>query len=74
MRETTMIADREQLLRDPQPGTAAAAARDFGIDLTLTIEHLRLSPEQRIRRLDSLREGIRKIKAALRPVTTHDRD
>jgi hypothetical protein len=38
----------EELLLDPKPGTAAAAARDFGVDLTLTVQNLRLSPEERI--------------------------
>jgi len=38
--------DREMLLIDPKPGTAAAAARDFGIDLSVTVGNLRLTPEQ----------------------------
>lgn len=56
------INDREELLRNPKPGTAAAAARDFGIDLTLVIENLRLTPEDRIRRMDAFVEGIAYIK------------
>ncbi len=47
---------REMLLIDPKPGTAAAAARDFGIDLSLTVSNLRLTPADRIRKLDELRE------------------
>src|SRR5437762_11749544 len=54
---------KEQLLYDPQPGTAAAAARDFGVDLTLTIENLRLSFEDRIRRNDDFVDAIRAIHA-----------
>ena len=54
--------DREELLRNPKPGTAAAAARDFGIALTLVIENLRLTPEERIRRMDAFVEGIAYIK------------
>jgi hypothetical protein len=54
---------KEQLLYDPQPGTAAAAARDFGIDLTLTIQNLRLSAEERIRRNDDFVDAIRQIQA-----------
>ena len=46
--------DREMLLIDPKPGTAAAAARDFGIDLSLTVSNLRLTPEERIRKLDEV--------------------
>jgi hypothetical protein len=41
-----------EFLLNPKPGTAAAAAREFGIDLTLTVQNLRLSFEDRIRRND----------------------
>jgi hypothetical protein len=41
--------EREQFLSDPPLGSACAAARDFGIDLTLIIKQLRLTPEERIR-------------------------
>jgi hypothetical protein len=51
-----IYTEREMLLIDPKPGTAAAAARDFGIDLSLTVSNLRLKPEERIRKLDELRE------------------
>ncbi len=57
---------REELLLNPKPGTAAAAARDFGIDLTLTVVNLRLTPEERIRRLDDFVDGIKQIQANLR--------
>ena len=56
-----MTMDHEELRRNPRPGTAATAAREFGIDLTLTIANLRLSPEDRIRSLDSFRDGIRSL-------------
>ena len=59
-------ASREDLLLNPQTGTAAAAARDFGIDLTLTVQNLRLTPEERIRRLDDFVDGLKHIKANLR--------
>ena len=57
---------REDLLLNPKPGTAAAAARDFGIDLTLTVMNLRLTPEERIRRLDDFVDGIKQIQDNLR--------
>ena len=47
--------DLEMLLIDPKPGTAAAAARDFGIDLSLTVSNLRLTTEERVRKLDEVR-------------------
>ncbi len=59
---------REQLLREPKSGSACAAAREFGIDLTLTIEQLRLTPEERLRKLGEFREGIRNILASARVV------
>jgi len=68
---------REELLLNPKPGTAAAAARDFGIDLTLTIQNLRLTPEERIRRLDDFVDGLKQIQSNLRwvkkfPANTRD--
>ena len=54
--DKVVYTEREMLLIDPKPGTAAAAARDFGIDLSLTVSNLRLTPEERIRRLDELRD------------------
>ena len=54
--DKVVYTEREMSLIDPKPGTAAAAARDFGIDLSLTVSNLRLTPEERIRRLDELRD------------------
>jgi hypothetical protein len=54
--DKVIYTEREMLLIDPKPGTAAAAARDFGIDLSQTVSNLRLTPEERIRKLDELRE------------------
>lgn len=41
----------EERLRNPPPDSAIARARDFGIDLTLLIERLQLTPEERVLRL-----------------------
>jgi len=61
-----MRADIEDYFLNPPPGSAAARAVEFGIDLTLTLEHLRLTPEQRVRKLDNFIEGVAKLKASLR--------
>ena len=61
-----------ELLLSPEPGTAAAAARDFGIDLTLTIQNLRLTPEERVRRLDSFIEDVKILRSAR--IVAHPRD
>ncbi len=42
----------EARLLHPAPGSAIAAARDFGIDLSLLVERLRRTPEQRLRDLE----------------------
>lgn len=54
--DKVIYTEREMSLIDPKPGTAAAAVRDFGIDLSLTVSNLRLTPEERIRKLDELGE------------------
>lgn len=62
------MRNKDDFLHNPPPGSAAAAARDFGIDLTLLIEQLRLTPEQRIRQLDEMRDGLKRIKAHMHKV------
>jgi hypothetical protein len=54
----------EDYFLNPPPGSAAARAVEFGIDLTLTLENLRLTPEERIRKLDDHLLGIAKLKAS----------
>ena len=61
--------EREMALIDPKPGTAAAAARDFGIDLSLTVSNLRLTPEERIKQLDDHVDGIRALRRSLRVIS-----
>jgi hypothetical protein len=46
-----MIRNVEEHLLNPPPGSAAARAREFGIDLTLTLQRLRLTPDERVRQL-----------------------
>jgi hypothetical protein len=52
----------EAWLLNPAPGSKTAAARDFGIDLTLLIERLRRTPEERLREFQGFidfREAVR---------------
>jgi len=58
--------EQERWLIEPKPGTAAAAARDFGIDLSLTVANLRLTPEERIKQLDDHLDGIEALRRSLR--------
>ncbi len=41
-------------LQNPDPGGKAWAAREFGVDLTLLIEQLKLTPAERARRMHAL--------------------
>lgn len=43
----------EEKLLNPRPGSDIAAARDFGIDLSLIISQLRLTPQERLDRLQA---------------------
>jgi hypothetical protein len=61
-----MRADIEDYFLHPPSDSAAARAAQFGIDLTLTLGNLRLTPEERIRKLDSFIEGVAKLKASKR--------
>jgi len=55
----------EEQLLNPKPGSKAAAAKEFGIDLTLLIEQLRLTPEERLRDLQQMIIGIEKMRAGI---------
>ena len=41
----------EEWLLNPPPGSKAAAAKEFGIDLTLLLRNLRLTPQERAEKL-----------------------
>lgn len=41
----------EEWLLNPPPGSKAAAAKEFGIDLTLLLRNLRLTPQERVEKL-----------------------
>ena len=49
--------EAERWLIEPRPGTAAARARDFGVDLSETVQNLRLSPTERVKKLDEWQVG-----------------
>ena len=66
MEQTTLDPEVEQRLREPPPGSAIEAARDFGIDLTLLIERLRLTPDERVRQLQQAMFALSEIRGAAR--------
>ena len=61
-----MRREDEDYFLNPPPGSAAERAVAFGIDLTLTLQNLRLTPEERIRQLDDHLAGIATLKATAR--------
>ena len=62
---TTMSRNIEEQLLNPQPGTAAARARDFGIDLTLLIRRLKLTPEERANELQRTMRSLEQARLSL---------
>ena len=61
------LARVEDRLRHPRPGSRIEAAQRFGIDLTLLIEKLRLSPEERVRRMHDAANAAELARGAARP-------
>ncbi len=42
-----------ELITNPPPGSKIAAAKEFGVDLTLLLENLALTPTERLQRLSA---------------------
>jgi hypothetical protein len=58
------LARAEQRLRHPAPGSRIEAAQKFGIDLTLTIDQLRLSPTERLVTMQQVSEMAKEMHGA----------
>ena len=56
----------EEKLLHPPPGSRIDAARTYGIDLTLLIERLRLTPEERVRDLQRAIQGLEAVRGKAR--------
>ena len=61
-----MDRTREEKLLDPKPGSKIAAARDYGIDLSLVVENLKLTPAERLRRNEQAANDLLKFQAAMK--------
>ncbi len=60
------FARAEFRLRNPPPGSRLEAAQKHGIDLTLLIEQLRLTPAERVSRMLSAVEAAESVRGAAR--------
>ena len=60
------LAQAESRLRNPRPGSRIEAARRFGVDLTLLIDQLRLSPAERARGMEEVAQAAEQARGAAR--------
>lgn len=51
----------EEKLLNPKPGSKIAAAKEFGIDLTLLVKNLRLTPEERVNNMQKSMRNYHRI-------------
>jgi hypothetical protein len=61
----------EESLRHPRPGSRIEAAQRYGIDLTLLIENLRLSPAERVREMHDAMVAAEQVRGAARSIVAH---
>ncbi|HEY7389781.1 MAG TPA: hypothetical protein VH640_14790 [Bryobacteraceae bacterium] len=60
------MARAEERLRHPEPGSKIAAAKEYGIDLTLLISQLRLTPAQRAEELEETATALEQVRGIAR--------
>jgi hypothetical protein len=60
------LARAEDRLRNPAPGSRIEAAKKFGIDLTLLIGQLRLTPAERARQMHEVCQIAERVRGAAR--------
>ena len=68
-----MDRSQEERLLNPRPGSAIAHARDFGIDLTLLVSNLRLSPAERLRNNEEAVNDMLKFENAMKKARKSNR-
>ena len=60
------LAQAERRLRNPRAGSRIEAAQRFGVDLTLLMEQLRLSPAERARGMEEVAQAAEQARGAAR--------
>ena len=63
----------EEKLLNPKPGSKIAAAKEFGIDLTLLVENLRLTPDHRVRNLQQAMYSLEELLKASKRQSKSDK-
>jgi hypothetical protein len=56
----------EDRLLHPARGSRAEAAKEYGVDLTLLVCQLRLTPAERARKLEEASSALQKVRGAAR--------
>ena len=60
------LARAEDRLMHPAPGSRIEAARIAGVDLTLLVEQLRLTPDERGRKLERISTELEQVRGIAR--------
>ncbi len=63
------LARAEERLLHPAAGSRIEAARGYGVDLTLLVEQLRLTPAERARKLEMAAEALGRVRGIAREQT-----
>jgi len=58
------LARADARLRNPAPGSRAEAAKKYGIDLTLLISQLRVTPAEHVRQMHRVRQVAERVRGA----------
>jgi len=62
--------DRDRVIRlinDPPPGSKIAAAKEYGVDLTLLLRRLGMTPPERVQELEAAQAFVEDLQRARRP-------
>jgi len=55
-----------QLINDPPPGSKIAAAQEYGVDLTLLLRRLEMTPTERVQELAAAQVFVEELQRAKR--------
>ena len=58
-----------RLISSPPPGSKIAAAKEFGIDLTLLVRTLEMSPTERLQQLTAVQAFFQELRSAMKTAT-----